>query len=123
LFDSDAREGCRQVAQAILLCYDCCTLTVCALLQSIQVSVNVLAKLASLNKIDAAVFKQSWVPILVQLWAMQDRAVRTVMLQTLKALVPYIPDATVNRGVFDNVLSGFADDNAKYAITTYTALC
>jgi hypothetical protein len=94
-----------------------------ALLQSIQVSVNVLAKLASLNKIDAAVFKQSWVPILVQLWAMQDRAVRTVMLQTLKALVPYIPDATVNRGVFDNVLSGFADDNAKYAITMYTALC
>lgn len=81
--------------------------------QSIQVSVNVLAKLASLGKIDASVFRQSWVPILVQLWAMQDRAVRTVMLQTLQALVPFIPDATINRSVFDSVLGGFADDNAK----------
>lgn len=73
-----------------------------------------MAKLASLGKIDASVFRQSWVPILVQLWAMQDRAVRTVMLQTLQALVPFIPDAIINRSVFDSVLGGFADDNAKY---------
>ena len=36
-----------------------------------------------------------------------------VMLQTLKALVPFVPDAVVNKSIFDNVLAGFADSNAK----------
>lgn len=77
-------------------------------------SVNLLSKLASLDKLDPAVFRASWVPILVQLWGMSDRSVRTVMLQTLKALVPFVPDAVVNKSIFDNVLAGFADSNAKY---------
>jgi len=81
--------------------------------QSIQVSVNLLSKLASLSKIDPVVFRASWVPILVQLWGMSDRTVRTVMLQSLKALVPFVPEAIVNKSIFDNVLAGFADSNAK----------
>lgn len=76
-------------------------------------SVNLLSKLASLDKLDPVVFRISWVPILVQLWSMSDRSVRTVMLQSLKVLVPYVPDAVVNKSIFDNVLAGFADSNAK----------
>lgn len=88
----DAREGCRQ---------------------SIQVSVNLLSKLAAMGKLDPQVFRHSWVPILVQLWAMSDRSVRTVMLQSLKSLAPFIPDAVINRSIFDNILAGFSDSNAK----------
>jgi len=77
------------------------------------VSVNLLSKLASLDKLDPAVFRASWVPILVQLWGMSDRSVRTVMLQSLKALVPFVPDTVVNKSIFDNILAGFADSNAK----------
>lgn len=72
-----------------------------------------LSKLAAMGKLDPVVFRSSWVPILVQLWTMSDRSVRTVMLQSLKALIPYIPDAVVNRSIFDNVLAGFSDSNAK----------
>lgn len=82
-------------------------------MQSIHVSVNMLAKLAAMGKLDPAVFRASWVPILVQLWTMTDRSVRTVMLQSLKALIPFVPDAVVNRSIFDNVLAGFSDSNAK----------
>lgn len=81
--------------------------------QSIQVTINLLSKLAAMNKLDAAVFRQSWVPILVQLWAMSDRTVRTMMLQSLKALVPFIPEAAINKTIFDNILAGFSDSNAK----------
>jgi hypothetical protein len=77
------------------------------------VSVNLLAKLASMGKIDPAGFVFSWVPLLVQLWAMADRTVRTVMLQTLKALIPFIPDAVVNRSIFENMMGGFSDSNPK----------
>lgn len=72
-----------------------------------------LSKLAAMGKLDPAVFRASWVPILVQLWTMSDRSVRTVMLQSLKALIPFIPDAVVNRSIFDNVLAGFSDSNTK----------
>eukprot|EP00428_Durinskia_dybowskii_P062733 CAMPEP_0170366082 /NCGR_PEP_ID=MMETSP0117_2-20130122/6235_1 /TAXON_ID=400756 /ORGANISM="Durinskia baltica, Strain CSIRO CS-38" /LENGTH=724 /DNA_ID=CAMNT_0010620661 /DNA_START=444 /DNA_END=2618 /DNA_ORIENTATION=- len=97
----DARENCRQ---------------------SIQVSVNMLSKLAAMDKLDSSAFQHSWVPILTQLWAMSDRSVRTVMLQSLKALVPFIPDATINRGVFDNILAGFSDSNAKLRESTLMSL-
>lgn len=88
--------------------------------QSIQVSVNMLSKLAAMDKLDAGAFQHSWVPILTQLWAMSDRSVRTVMLQSLKALASFIPDSTINRGVFDNILAGFSDSNAKYVSNKLT---
>ena len=72
-----------------------------------------LSKLAAMNKLDSAIFKQAWVPILVQLWAMTDRTVRTVMLSSLKPLIPYIPDSVVNRSIFEHIMAGFSDSNAK----------
>ena len=72
-----------------------------------------LGKLAAMNKLDPGVFKTSWVPILVQLWSMTDRTVRTVMLQNLKPLIAYIPETVVNKSIFEHIIAGFSDSNAK----------
>lgn len=52
-------------------------------------------------------------PVVVQLWSMSDRAIRTTLLKTLKSLVALTPAAFVNKSVFDPMLAGFADSNAK----------
>ncbi len=83
-------------------------------IQSVQVSVTLLTQLATNDKLDQSIFRQSCLPVLVQLWSMTDRTVRTVMLQSLKALIPFVPDAVINRTIFDHMMAGFSDSNAKY---------
>jgi hypothetical protein len=87
---------------------------------SIQLSVGLLSKMAAVNKVDAALYAASSVPMMVQLWAMADRSVRTCLLQSLKQLAPLTPEQTINRSIFDNLLSGFSDSNAKLRETTLT---
>lgn len=97
----DARESCRQ---------------------SVQVSINLLSKLATLNKLDEDIFRRSCVPILIQLWTMTDRAVRNAMLQSLKSFSGLIPTNIINKNIFDNILAGFSDSNAKMREGTLTSL-
>lgn len=78
-----------------------------------QVSITLLSTMAALGKLDEAIFRRSCVPIIVQLWPMTDRTVRTVLLQSLKNLAELIPGAVVNKAVFDNIVAGFSDSNAK----------
>lgn len=82
-------------------------------LQSIVVCVELLAKLAGLKKIDDVVFQQDCLQVLVQLWTMTDRTVRTALLSSLKHLAELVPNTVVNRSLFDNMLAGFSDSNAK----------
>lgn len=117
----DAREGCRQVCALQLFRYlrnnivSTCHVFVSVIsIQSVQVSVTLLTQLATNDKLDQSIFRQSCLPVLVQLWSMTDRTVRTVMLQSLKALIPFIPDAVINRTIFDHMMAGFSDSNAKY---------
>ncbi len=79
-----------------------------------QVSVNLLSAMAAIDKLDEVMFRKSCVPILVQLWPMTDRTVRTVLLQSLKSLAALTPSAVVNKTIFDNIVAGFSDSNAKY---------
>lgn len=74
---------------------------------------SLLSAMAATNKLDEPIFRRTVVPILVQLWPMTDRAVRTVLLQSLRHLADLIPPAVVNKTVFDNIVAGFADSNAK----------
>lgn len=57
-------------------------------------------------------------PIVLQLWSMNDRTVRTVMLSSLKQLCPssMIPASAINKHIFDHMLAGFSDSSAKYVI-------
>jgi len=97
----DAREGCRQ---------------------SVQVSVSLLCRLAAMGKLEEGVFRQTCVPCIVQLWSLTDRTVRTCMLGSLKPLGALIPDSVVNKSIFDHVLAGFSDSNAKLRESTLMSL-
>jgi hypothetical protein len=44
---------------------------------------------------------------------MTDRTIRTALLSTLKHLADLFPAAMINKSVFDNMLAGFSDSNAK----------
>lgn len=78
--------------------------------------------MASMNKLDEAIFHRNCVPILVQLWPMTDRSVRTVLLQSLKSLSEVIPSSVVNKTIFDNIVAGFSDSNAKLRESTLMSL-
>jgi SCY1-like protein 1 len=97
----DAREGCRQ---------------------SIVVCVDLLSKLGSLKKIDEKVFQQECVNILTQLWAMTDRTIRTALLSSVKNLVELVPATVINNSLFDNMIAGFSDSNAKLREGTLMSL-
>ena len=89
----DSRESCRQI---------------------IQVSLSLLSKLADNNKLDEASFGSKCLTVTIELWSMSDRSIRTALLQSCKNLVPFIPKEIVNKSIFDPMLAGFADSNAKY---------
>jgi hypothetical protein len=74
---------------------------------------EMLARLASLNKMEKSAFETHYKDLIVQLWSMSDRSVRTVLLNTLKNLAEHIPDSVVNKSIFDHMVAGFADSNAK----------
>jgi len=75
--------------------------------------VNLVSKMSQLGKLDEAQFVSGCLPPLLQLWATADRVVRTVLLESLRTLGPLIPAAAVNRHIFDNMVAGFSDSNAK----------
>jgi serine/threonine protein kinase len=104
----DARESCRQVSSIFRY-----LLVITTFFQNVQVSVNLLSAMAAIDKLDEVMFRKSCVPILVQLWPMTDRTVRTVLLQSLKNLAALTPSTVVNKTIFDNIVAGFSDSNAK----------
>ena len=81
--------------------------------QSVQLSLSLLAALAAQNKLDEQSYASKCLPVVVQLWSMSDRAIRTTLLKTLKSLIALTPGAFVNKSIFDPMLAGFADSNAK----------
>lgn len=111
--DVDRSVFCNYFAINVII-YPTCRMFLSLSIQSVQVSVTLLTQLATSDKLDQSIFRQSCLPVLVQLWSMTDRTVRTVMLQSLKALIPFIPDAVINRTIFDHMMAGFSDSNAKY---------
>jgi hypothetical protein len=88
----DSREGCRQ---------------------SIQLTLALLQELGAKHKMDEDSFVAQVLPSVLQLWQMTDRIIRTALLHSLKQLVPYTPAGAINKSVFDPMLAGFADSNAK----------
>lgn len=81
--------------------------------QSVQLSLSLLAQLASQNKLDESNYANKCLPVIIQLWSMNDRAIRTTLLKTLKSLIVLTPATFVNKNIFDPMLAGFADSNAK----------
>lgn len=77
---------------------------------------ELLSKLGNLKKIDETVFQAECIGVLTQLWAMTDRTIRTALLSSLKHLVELIPAAVINNSLFDNMIAGFSDSNAKYVV-------
>ena len=51
--------------------------------------------------------------VIHQLWSMTDRVVRTSLLDALKNMAPVIPASAVNKHIFENMVAGFSDSNAK----------
>lgn len=84
-----------------------------------QKAVQLLSDLAQLNKIDEASFVAKCLPVVIHLWGMSDRAVRTSLLKSLKNLVTFIPSSAVNKNIFEPLLAGFSDSNAKYLKLMY----
>jgi SCY1-like protein 1 len=88
----DARENCRQMVQT-------CT--------------SLLALLITERKVDAASFGAVCLDAYLPLWTMSDRVVRTELLKTLKAFTEVVSAEAINAKIFDNMLTGFSDSNAK----------
>lgn len=69
-----------------------------------------------MKKLTPEVYQKEFLGIVVQLWAMTDRTVRTTLLSSLKNMADFIPNSAINKQIFDNVLAGFTDSNAKYVL-------
>lgn len=83
---------------------------------------SLLSNFVELGKIDAACFEKRFVDAFVALWSFSDRAVRTCLLVTLKNLITLMPDGVVSKHLFDPMLAGFADSNAKLREETLKSL-
>ena len=81
--------------------------------QSIQLCLTLLAQLAQYEKINEEHYCKQCLTSVLLLWTMTDRTVRTALLSTLKCLVVLTPADQVNKSIFDPLLAGFADSNAK----------
>ena len=79
----------------------------------IQTCTELLSGLISANKVDQASFTSYCLDAYVPLWAMTDRVVRTELLKTLRAFTEVLSADTINKKIFDNMLTGFSDTNAK----------
>ncbi len=88
----DARESCRQ---------------------AISLTLSLLSLLGNQNKIDTVNLTLQCGVVLTQLWTMSDRTVRGALLTSLKDISAYIHENLVNKYIFDQLLAGFADSNAK----------
>ena len=84
-----------------------------SIVKVIQTTVSLLAELCAAEKIDELSFG-SCLGSYSQLWAMTDRAVRTELLRTLKSISACLSSETINKKIFDQMLSGFSDSNSKY---------
>lgn len=93
------------------------------LVQSIIMSVEMLSKLASLQKLEPAIFELHSRDLLPQLWGMSDRSIRTSLLQTLRHMVSYLDNGMVNKHIFEPMIAGFADSNAKYKALYSITIC
>jgi len=80
---------------------------------SLVVCIDLLGKLASMKKLEEAMFQQECLTLVVSLWAMTDRTIRTALLTAIKHLSDLIPNAIVNKNMFDSIIAGFSDSNAK----------
>mmetsp|Transcript_16884 Transcript_16884/g.25431 ORF Transcript_16884/g.25431 Transcript_16884/m.25431 type:complete len:751 (+) Transcript_16884:72-2324(+) len=97
----DARETCRQTVQS---------------------SLDLLAGCAGANKVEEAPFLNTCLVPLQQLWMLSDRTIRTALLRSLKSLVHLLPRESVNKRIFDPLMGGFADSNAKLREETLKSL-
>eukprot|EP01031_Cornospumella_fuschlensis_P036732 gene36732-44555_t len=90
--------------------------------QSIIAATEMLSKLAALQKLEQTAFETHYRELIIQLWAMSDRSIRTVLLSSLKNIVDFIPESAVNKSIFDHMIAGFADSNAKMRESTLMSL-
>ena len=90
--------------------------------QAIGSALNLLAILGSAQKLNEKHLATSCLAQLVGLWGLSDRAVRTALLKTLPAIVPYLSATTINGKIFDPLLNGFADNNLKMREDTLKSL-
>ena len=88
----DARESCRQ---------------------AISLALSLLSLLGTQSKIDTVNLTLQCGVVLTQLWTMSDRTVRGALLTSLKDISAHIHENLVNKYIFDQLLAGFADSNAK----------
>lgn len=80
----------------------------------IQVCVSLVGDLCAADRADEAGLVQSGcAAAYVALWPLADRVVRTELLRTLKPISSAISADTINKKIFDNLLTGFNDSNAK----------
>ena len=82
-------------------------------IQSIQLCLGMLSRLADHNKINEEEYCKACSGSVIALWTMTDRTIRTALLSTLKSLVALTPADMVNKSIFDPLLAGFQDSNAK----------
>ncbi|NXN96785.1 SCYL1 protein, partial [Rhinopomastus cyanomelas] len=64
------------------------------------------------KELDPPEFQEQIVPVLVQLFASPDRALRLRLLQQLEEFVGFLPAPTVDSQIFPHVARGFLDTNA-----------
>lgn len=81
--------------------------------QANDIVLRTIACFCSLNKVEGGVFERLLLGSYVSIWGLSDRTLRTSLLGTLKAIAPLVPDDVVNKKIFDLLIGGFSDSNAK----------
>lgn len=74
---------------------------------------EILSSVSEHGKVTESNFPTSAIDILGSAWSLSDRSIRNSLLKTCKHVVPMLSSTFVNKSIFDPMIAGFADSNAK----------
>jgi hypothetical protein len=79
----------------------------------VDVTLQTLSTFAALQKVEESAFQSVVLGPIVSLWGLSDRAIRMSLLASLKTTASLVPSDVVNKKIFDPLVGGFSDSNAK----------
>jgi len=89
--------------------------------QKVDVVMRLLDLFAAHGKIESEPFEKAC-PVLVELWSLSDRAIRTSLLKSLRNISKLMGNDLISNTIFDQILVGFTDSSAIMREETLKAL-
>lgn len=83
-----------------------------AVRKNIVICLCCVSNFAESNKLQPCEFEKTAIPVLINIWAISDRTIRTSLLKSLKSTATLYPSEVVNKSILDHLFVGFTDANA-----------